>query len=115
METQTTKHRYGMVKARLKSRHVLLCPDGTRQQFEVTELRRKLNARTICLCFDCGKKAETEDALIAAHPEQYEMAKLKEKHTYAWVHLEDIKLDDKGKPIDPKAKDTVIGLLSNVD
>ena len=107
MNTATSnakKVRFGTFKIRIGSNHVIKGPDGIKRQFTTLDISRHPEVKTIAVCLKCGEKYETEEALLAAHPENRVLAKNEESHPYGWWS-DDVKEGGKKKD--------VIGLLSD--
>lgn len=117
---QEKKARFGLIKVRIDSHHVLKSPDGRQRQFRVLDKRRYPKAKLTCVCLYCKKSWQDEETLLAEHPETYEMEKNEETHIYAFwsddplepSSNEDKKIAAKEDELAVKSG-KVLGLLSN--
>lgn len=114
-QQQTRKVRFGTMKIRIGSDHIIKGPDGIARQFKTLDKSRHPKAKMVCVCLKCNKQFDTEEDLLANHPDERILQKQEEAHPYGWWSNDPVNPDDKpskdGK-IDPTK---VLGLLSDVD
>lgn len=107
--TPAKKVRFGTMKVRINSNHIIKGPDGIKRQFQTLDKSRYPKAVCSCVCLKCNKSYEDEETLLADHPDNRTLTKNEEAHLYGWWCNEPANPDAKGK-LDP-AK--VLGLLSD--
>ncbi len=107
------KPRYGTMKIRIGSNHVVSGPDGIKRQFQTRDISRFASkAKYVCVCFRCNKQWENEAALLMDHPENRILEKQEEEHVYGFWSLvyTDFTEPKKGETIDYTR---IIGLMSD--
>lgn len=111
--------RYGLIKIRIGSTHMVKGPDGKKRYYVVVDKSRHLSLNAVCVCFECKQTWSTEEELKAAHPEEREMRKNEEKHVYGWwseeIDAEKPEKTNGKKKSDGPDPDRFIGLLSDVE
>lgn len=79
----TQSKRFGLVKMRIGSNHMIRGKEGRRAQFEVRERARFKGASIVHICLNplcAGKTFKNLDDVIAQHPEHEVMEKNEEAH-----------------------------------
>lgn len=91
--TTEKKKRFGLMRVRVESNHILKMGDGkTTKRMQVTARDRSRfpEAKTVCVCVYCRDhraenwKFKSERELVAAHPTRAVMVKSEEAHVYFW-------------------------------
>lgn len=77
------KHRYGLMKARIGSSHMIRGKDGVMRQVMVRDRERHARESVVWFCLSCRVDFKTEAELVEAHPEPHIMERQQEKHVYA--------------------------------
>lgn len=106
----TKDKRYGLMKVRIGTNHVVRCADGIKRQFEVKDLSRHPKIKTIAVCFHCAKEWKNEAELVAAHPDEEIMQRQQEQHLYGLWNDEPTAPVAEGQKVN---LGTVVGLLSD--
>lgn len=109
MQVIRTEMQYGAIKARIRSAHLIKCPDGVAREFTVEDRAAHPTAKTQVICFCCKGNWKTEQEFLAEHVNTYDK---RESHAYAWVRFAEWEVDKDKKPIKPEFE-TVLGLLSD--
>lgn len=107
---QERKPRYGTIKVKIDSNHIIKGPDGVNRQYKVKDISRHPGVKTACICLKCGKAWPTESEMKADHADEQILVRQSEAHIYGWWS------EDPAEPTaDKKPKDLakVIGLLSD--
>lgn len=104
--------RFGLMKIKIDSNHVIKGPDGINRQFKTKDITRHPKLKTTVVCLACKKTWDTEEELIAAHPDERIMRKQEEPHPYGWWCDDLIVLKEKDDKT-PKDPAKVVGFLSD--
>lgn len=102
----TKKKRFGLMKIRIESNHIIKGPDGVNRQFKTKDRTRHPKAAVVAVCLACKKTWETEEELLAAHSDERILRKQEEAHPYGFWCAEPLEKGNK----DPGK---VLGLLSD--
>lgn len=100
------KKRLGLMKIRIDSNHIVRGPDGVNRQFKVLDITRMPKIKHVAVCLMCKKTWDSEEELVAAHPDNRIMYKQEEIHPYGFWSDEPVEKGNK----DPGK---VVGLLSD--
>ena len=113
----TGVHRYGLIKAKIGSCHMVRGPKGTLQQLQVHDASRYPEAVKVVRCLTCRETYKTVEEMKAAHPTHQEMVKANEKHSWCWWTDEqmEVRAPDGTPQLDANGKQRMmpVGLLSD--
>lgn len=112
------KKRYGIYPAKPGTAHIVVCPDGTKRQFDVQERRAMApDAKTVCICKTCRREWATEAELLQNHDDSALLVKHEESHVYLWAQLETPEPvpAKPGAKVEPPKKPVVVALFSDDD
>lgn len=106
------KVRFGMVKIRVGSKHMIKGKDGIARHFTVLDYSRNPDRKSVAICLHCKQTWPTMKELLASHQPNAVLRKLEETHVYGyWCDEQTVPLDknDKNAKADPGK---VVGFLS---
>lgn len=119
----TRKPRYGTIKIIIGSNHVIKGPDGIKRQYTTRDKSRFPKVKCVAVCLKCAKTFESEEDLLASHPDERVLRKQEEAHAYGFWSDEPLepvektdnkvdKLEKADKKLNPVK---VVGLLSDLE